>query len=231
MIHWAEAVGAVGAKEAGDRFRADPNTDNHDMTTQLFYGMDAWNSWSKEERKLHRYVVKAINLGLSYEMGPGKLAKSLDQPYEVYRDHKGREKYKAGPETYALLNQYHEKLPYVKGFSKSAMGAAGRMGYVCTILGRRCRFEYDEAKEEFTFTYRAGNRVVQGSAGDQTKMALVLADEAGLEVNLQVHDEIDACFESEKEAKLLEEVMLEAVPCSVPHKVDLESGPSWGEVK
>ena len=63
------------------------------------------------------------------------------------------------------------------------------------------------------------------------KKAMILADKEGFRIQLQVHDELDFSCRNDNEAKELAEVMLGAVELRVPSKVDLESGPSWGEIK
>ena len=63
------------------------------------------------------------------------------------------------------------------------------------------------------------------------KQAMVNADSVGIRLQLQVHDELDLTIWNPSEAFALEEVMLNAVECSVPHKVDIEMGPDWGSIK
>ena len=61
--------------------------------------------------------------------------------------------------------------------------------------------------------------------------AMVDADDAGIPLQLQVHDELDFSAESPDQMQYLAEIMRDAVPCNVPAVVDVESGPSWGEIK
>ena len=60
---------------------------------------------------------------------------------------------------------------------------------------------------------------------------MVLAEAAGFELQLQVHDELDLSVSSREEAKGLARIMCEAMPMRVPSKVDLEFGPNWGEIE
>ena len=75
------------------------------------------------------------------------------------------------------------------------------------------------------------NRLIQGSAADQTKMAMVKLHREGFLPMIQVHDELDMSFSSEEEKKKIIEVMEHAIELRVPSKVDAEIGPSWGEAE
>jgi DNA polymerase I-like protein with 3'-5' exonuclease and polymerase domains len=81
------------------------------------------------------------------------------------------------------------------------------------------------------FTYKALNRLIQGSAADMTKKAMVNLYKEGLLAHIQIHDELDFSVESEEQAKKIKDVMENAVDLEVPNKVDYESGPNWGEIK
>ena len=73
------------------------------------------------------------------------------------------------------------------------------------------------------FTYKALNRLIQASAADMTKQAMVDLYEAGERPLLQVHDE--------DHARRIREVMENAIELRVPNKCDIDMGPSWGETK
>ena len=81
------------------------------------------------------------------------------------------------------------------------------------------------------FTYKALNKLIQGSAADMTKKAMVDLYKEGLLAHIQIHDELDFSIESESQAKKIKDVMENAVDLEVPNKVDYESGPNWGEIK
>lgn len=98
------------------------------------------------------------------------------------------------------------------------------------MLGRRCRFPV-RPDGSFDWAHKALNRLIQGSSADQTKKALVELDRAGIPIQLQVHDEIDFTIHERKTAEDAAEIMRTCVPAKVPFKVDIEVGPSWGEVK
>jgi DNA polymerase I-like protein with 3'-5' exonuclease and polymerase domains len=81
------------------------------------------------------------------------------------------------------------------------------------------------------FTYKALNRLIQGSAADMTKKAMVELYKAGITPHIQVHDELDISVTNDSEAAKIKDVMENAVDLEVPNKVDYESGPNWGEIK
>src|SRR6056300_427634 len=80
-------------------------------------------------------------------------------------------------------------------------------------------------------TYKALNRLIQGSAADMTKKAMVDLYKEGYIAHIQIHDELDFSIESESQADKIKELMEQAVDLEVPNKVDYESGPNWGEIK
>jgi DNA polymerase I-like protein with 3'-5' exonuclease and polymerase domains len=122
-------------------------------------------------------------------------------------------------------------------------------GSIRTLLGRKCRFplwepvEYginkalprEQAVIEYgprikrAMTYKGLNRLIQGSAADQTKAAMVALNKAGFRLLLQVHDEIAVSVENKEQAQEAARIMAEAVSLEVPSRVDVEVGPSWGE--
>jgi len=80
------------------------------------------------------------------------------------------------------------------------------------------------------FTYKALNRLIQGSAADMTKKAMVDLYEKGIIPHIQIHDEL--CFSTtDHESKLIKETMEQTIPLEVKNKVDYESGPNWGTIK
>jgi DNA polymerase I-like protein with 3'-5' exonuclease and polymerase domains len=81
------------------------------------------------------------------------------------------------------------------------------------------------------FTYKALNRLIQGSAADMTKKAMVLLFEAGIVPHIQIHDELCFSIKTEDEAKKIKDIMENAIELKVPNKVDYDSGPNWGTIK
>ena len=90
--------------------------------------------------------------------------------------------------------------------------------------------DYFERYYTPAFTYKALNRLIQGSAADMTKKAMVDLYEKGIIPHIQIHDEL--CFSTtDHESKMIKETMEQTIPLEVKNKVDYESGPNWGTIK
>ena len=222
-VHYACLLGLQGAQQAKEEYISNPDMDYHQMVS----------NWTGIERK----TAKNINLGLAYGMGVKKYS-------EMYNKTVAEAK-----ELYAL---YHAKLPYVKQLTKRCENSVKQRGHIRTLLNRHCHFNLygppkwtagqrpmrkEEAIKEYGlpvtqyFTYRAMNRLIQGSAADMMKKAMVDCFRAGYIPNLTVHDELDfATIENEKQISEIREIMLNCVKLEVPLKLDVETGPNWGEL-
>ena len=93
------------------------------------------------------------------------------------------------------------------------------------------RGKYGEDRIRRAFTYKALNKLIQGSAADMTKQAMLDLYEEGITPHIQVHDELDISVESEHQAQKIIAIMQDAVKLVVRNKVDYEKGPTWGDVK
>lgn len=218
-VHYADKVGAPGAREMVARYRANPKLDLHQAVADL--------------AGIKRKDAKTIFLGLCYGMGGAKLCRGLGFPTE-WKSTKDmgwsgadRKVEIAGPEGKAFLEKFEALVPFLKTLAKAASGNAGKNGRVVTAGGRACRFP-PKAGGGYEWTHKALNRVIQGSSADQTKAALLMMDDRGLEPQLQVHDEIDASVPDRETSRQMEECMVESLPMSVPTVVDVEYGQSWG---
>jgi len=80
------------------------------------------------------------------------------------------------------------------------------------------------------FTYKALNKLIQGSAADMTKQSMLDLYREGIVPHIQIHDELDISVESNDQAKKIIEIMENAVKLKIPNKVDYESGNNWGEI-
>jgi len=90
--------------------------------------------------------------------------------------------------------------------------------------------DYFERYYTPAFTYKALNKLIQGSAADMTKKAMVDLYEQGIVPHIQIHDEL--CFSiKDHESKLIIKTMEETIPLEVKNKVDYEFGPNWGTIK
>jgi DNA polymerase I-like protein with 3'-5' exonuclease and polymerase domains len=217
----------------------------HYATLQNLYGVDeVLNAYHEGDADFHTIVAdmaeiprlqaKTINLGLFYGMGKNKLQAEL-----------GVSKDKAEE----LFKQYHGKVPFVKQLMDAVMRRAQDSGKIRTLLGRLCRFHlwepnqfgihkalpHDQALMEHgpgikrAYTYKALNRLIQGSAADMTKKAMIDLYKEGITPHIQVHDELDISVNNN--ADRIKEIMEHAVSLEVPNKVDYESGPNWGIIK
>mgnify|MGYP000599877778 CR=1 FL=1 len=74
------------------------------------------------------------------------------------------------------------------------------------------------------------NKLIQGSAADMTKKAMLELYKEGILAHIQIHDELDLSVESDAQAKKIIEIMENAVSLEVPNKVDYESGKTWGDI-
>mgnify|MGYP003117954572 FL=1 len=81
------------------------------------------------------------------------------------------------------------------------------------------------------FTYKALNRLIQGSAADMTKKAMVMLYEKGILPHIQIHDELCVSVSDEKQACIIKQIMEEAIPLLVKNKVTYKKGKSWGNIK
>ena len=234
LTHFAELTRCTKAKEAADRYRNDPDTDNHDMMTRIINGdaeVDKWLEFDKVQYKAERTDCKQIYLGKCYGMGGPKFANKLGLPTAIaVNPYSGKSYEVAGPEAQAKLDKFDREAPYVSQLATKCERRAKSKGVIITVLGRHCHFPKLE-HGGYDWTHKALNRLIQGSSADQMKKALVLLDQAGHLPMIQVHDEVNNTVHERKEVELIGQIMREAVPCNVPHKIDLEVGPNWGNIK
>lgn len=177
-------------------------------------------------------TCKMLCLGISYGMGMSKMAKTLGISDEFCK---------------TTMRKFNKEAPFLKILFDNVMNRASTKGYIKTILGRRARFDfwtndfnntpvktYGYAKAKYpdgqlfrAFCSKALNRLIQGSAADQAKVAMVNAYEAGMDLRLPVHDEINAMVADEQESNKLKEIMEQAIPLKVPVVADIDLGGTW----
>jgi len=186
---------------------------------------------------ISRTNAKTINLGLFYGMGKAKLQAELGLNSKAEAEN--------------LFNQYHENVPFVKDLMNYTSRHAQTAGSIGTLLGRRCRFDkwepdqfamhkamsFEEAERTYgrgrirrAMTYKALNKLIQGSAADMTKKAMLDLYNEGIIPHIQIHDELDISIQSDEQAKKIVEIMENAVTLAIPNKVDYESGSTWGDI-
>lgn len=221
-IHFAALTGLHGTRAVVERYRENPLTDWHQLGAD-FCG-------------IARDQSKPINLGIAYGMGGPKLCRSLGLPtaYKEIFDKRLQQTITievAGPEGQAILDKYDAGLPFVRKLAKNCQRRGEQRGYVKTLLGRRSRFKktYDGRWDD---TRKAMNKLIQGSAADQTKEAMrQLYYDHGVTPLATVHDELACSVPDEKRARELTHVMEHAVELEVPTVVDCKLGQSWGTTK
>jgi DNA polymerase I-like protein with 3'-5' exonuclease and polymerase domains len=233
LVHYAHAYGKSqghdmkGVQEFVDGYQNDPDMDFHTMVADM--------------AKIPRKQAKTINLGMMYGMGVNKLSDQLDIPVD---------------EAKKLVSQYHDRVPFVKMLMHGVMNKLNSRqssGSIRSILGRKCRFDLWEpdtfamnkalplkdALNEYgpttrlkrAYTYKALNRLIQASAADMTKKAMVDIHKLGITPLIQIHDEVAVSVSSKNQVDSIVHAMENAVKLGVPSKVDVEIGPSWGESK
>ena len=233
--HFAALMDLPEARKAAQAYWDNPDLDNHAFMAEL--------------TGLPRKYAKNIYLGLCYGEGGAKLSHDLGLPsrwalvvkknwmhFETHEEAMaerrkigdGRVFEVAGTDAQAVLDKFDERAPFIRLLAKSAEARAKSKGFITTIGGRHLHFP-EKQDGGFDWTHKALNRLIQGSAADQTKKALVALDAAGHYLQLQVHDEMDGSVEDKQEADQIAQIMRDIIPAKVPFKVDVELGPSWGE--
>jgi DNA polymerase I-like protein with 3'-5' exonuclease and polymerase domains len=214
-VHFASRMRCRGADEALRGYQEDPKFDMYQMLADV--------------TGQKRGACKTIVLGTLYGMGQGKLCAKLGLPTKTIKGRDGKPREVAGEEGQKVLRFFAERAPFMSELARLATEVAEQRGYVWTADRRRCRFP--RRGRGYDWTFKALNRVVQGSSGGQVKRAMVLADDAGIRLQLQVHDELDLTVWDRQTVADLKRLMLEALPCDVPHVVDPQVGPNWGETR
>ena len=222
VVHYAASIGEgyEGSRELVDAY-TNASADFHQTVADLV-GID-------------RKQAKTIGLGLMYGMGKHKLSNMLGVSYD---------------EAQNLISKYNTKAPFVKLLSDRCMAKANNEGIIRTKLGRKCRFDmwepkdfgvhtperfenasakYGQANIKRAFTYKALNRLIQGSAADQTKQAIVSCYEAGYLPLLQIHDELCFNIQDKNDVAKIKREMESCVELKVPSVVDVALGKDFGE--
>ena len=221
VVHYASLYKLPSVYDVIDSYKEDNTADFHQTVADM--------------ADIPRSQAKTINLGLFYGMGKAKLQAEL-----------GVTKEKAAE----LFNTYHGKVPFVKQLMEKASNRAQDRGQIRTLLGRLCRFHlwepnsfgmhkamnHEDALREHgpgikrAYTYKALNKLIQGSAADMTKKSMLELYKEGIIPHIQIHDELAVSITGEEEAKKIIEIMENAVTLEVPNKVDYEFGSNWGDI-
>ena len=220
VVHFASLLKLEGTQTIVDGYNSG-DADFHQMIADM--------------AGIERKQAKTINLGLMYGMGKNKLMAELGLLKEAAEK---------------LIKTYNQKAPFVRMLSDAVSRRADDSGKIRTIGGRLCHFDlwephgfgikkplpHADALREHgpgikrAFTYKALNKLIQGSAADMTKMSMLALYNEGIIPHIQIHDELDISVESMKQAEKIIEIMEAAVTLEVPNKVDYEEGSCWGDI-
>jgi DNA polymerase I-like protein with 3'-5' exonuclease and polymerase domains len=91
--------------------------------------------------------------------------------------------------------------------------------------------DYFERYYTPAFTYKALNRLIQGSAADMTKKAMVDLHEKGIVPHIQIHDELCISINNDYTANIIQNVMETTIPLEISNKVNCKKGQNWGTIK
>ena len=215
------------------------NAGAEEVQQAFIKGLD-FHKQTAEMAGIDRRLAKTIGLGVMYGMGYKKMAIDLDIAPTEAKD---------------MLKEFRQKVPFMQGMLEAVMNRANQIGSVRTYLGRRCKFDlwepawyeagvfhkalpHNEATTKWggsikrAGTYKALNRLIQGTAADQTKKAMVdIYEQLGIIPLIQVHDELNCSVKSDKEAKEIKDMMETCIDLKVPSNVDYKIKDNWGDAK
>jgi len=220
VVHYASSIGFPGSDKLVEAYEKE-NADFHQTVAEM--------------AGIPRSQAKTINLGIFYGMGARKLSNELG----IETD-----------EAKLLLQEYNQRVPFVKQLANRCMESAEKYGSIRTIRGRKCRFDkwepmawglfksetYESAIEKYgknnikrAGTYKALNRLIQGSAADQVKVAMIECYKAGYLPLIQIHDELCFNVRPAKDADEIKKIMEDCISeLKVPSLVDVAIGKDWG---
>jgi DNA polymerase I-like protein with 3'-5' exonuclease and polymerase domains len=200
---------------------------------------------------ISRSQAKTINLGLFYGMGKAKLQAELGLNTKMEAENLFNQYHENVPFVKELMT-HTSNYAQQEGCIATLLGRRcrfdkweinqwndGKFVAPMSKVEAEAAFKekYPDAKPHViekgirrAMTYKALNKLIQGSAADMTKKAMVDLYNEGIVPHIQIHDELDISVESETQAKKIIEIMENAVTLAVPNKVDYESGDSWGDI-
>jgi DNA polymerase I-like protein with 3'-5' exonuclease and polymerase domains len=249
VVHYAIKLGLPGTDGLQEEFDKE-NADFHQIVADianiprsqakvinlgLFYGMGK----IKLQRELNLDSVNAKHLFQTYH-GKVPFVKQLSYALSDFASEEGLlftlgdrfcrfNKWETNDKKWNNDKQRFDEVPLYNS-KEQAMDAykLEQMKKYNELTDSKCEF-FDKHYTR-AFTYKALNRLIQGSAADMTKKAMVDLYEKGIVPHIQIHDEL--CFSTtDHESKLIKETMEQTMPLEVKNKVDYESGPNWGTIK
>tara|TARA_R100001440_G_scaffold10644_1_gene19378 strand:- start:1239 stop:3176 length:1938 start_codon:yes stop_codon:yes gene_type:complete len=254
VAHYALKFSLPSVNKIADSYENDPSTDFHRIVAEmakiprsqaktinlgLFYGMgkaklqgELGVSKEKSEELFTKYhseapfVKQLMNKVMKAAESRGQIKTLLGRrcrfpKYEPVLRGADWGTY-VPPEDHERMLELQEMGPHLKDFEGNI---------VTDKNGKPKRNYWHQNATRRAFTYKALNKLIQGSAADMTKKAMVELHKEGLVAHIQIHDELDFSVINELEAAKIKDIMENAVDLEVPNKVDYESGPNWGQIK
>lgn len=214
-----------------EAYRVNPNLDFHQLVSDM-------TGIPRNAQYAGGPSSKAINLGLAFNMGSGRLAQECGLPYTEETGPNGNAYLKAGPEAMELFERYHAANPGMRNMANKASSIAKERGFVHSIMGRHIRFPGGQ------FVHKASGLIYQATSADCMKMKLIelhryLTGHGVGRLLLSVHDEVgisldkDSLNHAEKIAQIY--TTFDGIDCSiklrVPITCDWGLGEDWYEAK
>ncbi len=254
VAHYALKFELPSVNDIADSYENDPSTDFHKIVAEmadiprsqaktinlgLFYGMgkaklmneldltkDKADDLFKKYHDRAPFVKQLMNKVMNAALNKGQIKTLLERrcrfpKYEPIL--KGSDWGKYIPaEDEERMKELQEMGPVLKDFEGNVIKEKD---------GKPKKNYWHNNPTRRAFTYKALNKLIQGSAADMTKRAMVNLYKEGYLAHIQIHDELDFSIESKDQADKIKKIMEQAVDLEVPNKVDYESGPNWGEIK
>ena len=254
VAHYALKFELPSVNDIADSYENDPSTDFHKIVAEmadiprsqaktinlgLFYGMgkaklmneldltkDKADDLFKKYHDRAPFVKQLMNKVMNAALNKGQIKTLLERrcrfpKYEPIL--KGSDWGKYIPaEDEERMKELQEMGPILKDFEGNIIKEKD---------GKPKKNYWHNNPTRRAFTYKALNKLIQGSAADMTKKAMVNLYKEGYLSHIQIHDELDFSIESKDQADKIKKIMEQAVDLEVPNKVDYESGPNWGEIK
>jgi DNA polymerase-1 len=195
-----------------------------DQDIHRFVASQIYNVPLEQVTSEMRSRCKTVNFGIIYGQGAIGLARTIGM---------------SPAEARQFIAEYFARYGSIRAFIDQCIARARRTGYAETILGRRRRISDIRSKNggrRAQAERLAVNTVIQGSAADLIKVAMVRihrrieAEQLPVRMILQVHDELVfevPTVEANKHARWIADEMINAIRFDVPLKVDTKCGPSW----
>jgi len=254
VAHYALKFELPSVNDIADSYENDPSTDFHKIVAEmadiprsqaktinlgLFYGMgkaklmneldltkDKADELFKRYHDRAPFVKQLMNKVMNAALNKGQIKTLLERRCRFPK--------------YEPILKGSDWGKYIPAEDEERMKELQEMGPVLIDFENNIIKEKDgEPKKNYwhnnptrrAFTYKALNKLIQGSAADMTKKAMVNLYKEGHLAHIQIHDELDFSIESKDQADKIKKIMEQAVDLEVPNKVDYESGPNWGEIK